>query len=265
VGAQHLRVGGHRHGEQAAHGRCWLWVLLRCVPRSLALDRQSYTRSLALSPNSIGTQCCSHFRASCFPLRQTSLAPPRFSPFSLFTYTRAEVRADHVPHTCVSKPSPPKTATTLCGLHFLFTATIGCCTNSRKVEDTTASGEKMRLPPQGARGHKKRTRAPACVSFPASCACVSPRGMGACVRACPHVAACVRADTSCVCPRTHGRHPRMHGPTQGPQLWTPCLRHPQPHPDINPDTPPISELPVSAIHNPLPASCHRWPHLWPHL
>mmetsp|Transcript_42699 Transcript_42699/g.68678 ORF Transcript_42699/g.68678 Transcript_42699/m.68678 type:complete len:328 (+) Transcript_42699:132-1115(+) len=39
-------------------------------------------------------------------------------------------------------------ATTLCGLHFLFTATIGCCTNSRKVEDTTASGEKMRLPPQ---------------------------------------------------------------------------------------------------------------------
>lgn len=227
----------------------------------------SHTRATSLCLQTLSALNAAHI--SALPVspsgKPLSLLLARLSPFSLFTYTRAEVRADHVPHTCVSKPSPPKTATTLCGLHFLFTATIGCCTNSRKVEDTTASGEKMRLPPQGARGHKKRTRAPACVSFPASCACVSPRGVGACVRACPHVAACVRADTSCVCPRTHGRHPRMHGPTQGPQLWTPCLRHPQPHPDINPDTPPISELPVSAIHNPLPASCHRWPHLWPHL
>ena len=40
-------------------------------------------------------------------------------------------------------------ATTLCGLHFLCTSSIGMCTGQRKSsDDTNPQGEKMRVPPQ---------------------------------------------------------------------------------------------------------------------
>ena len=40
-------------------------------------------------------------------------------------------------------------ATTLCGLHFLCTSSIGLCTGARKSgDDTNPQGEKMRVPPQ---------------------------------------------------------------------------------------------------------------------
>jgi len=39
-------------------------------------------------------------------------------------------------------------ATTLCGMHFLCTSFVGFCTGTnKKVEDTNAAGEKMRMPP----------------------------------------------------------------------------------------------------------------------